>query len=271
MAEFIWQTVSKKNSANRKKPESNKSEAVQDGFERTVTLPASCTGIAIGKKGENLKAIQQTYKVEVSVGRAAEGADVDVAVRGPSQRDVVAAAQELEYMHECVDISPGMAGWVCGKAGKHLQAIKDLTGLVVLSCEGGRPSQRPAKSSIEAAAATTAADDIAPSVDAGVDAGRCWLELKGKAGCVHDAQMCIDAHLSYHPVFVEMREHERQLDEQIAKLRNGPGKLGRRAGVPRQSLQAQGQPARAKAQTQDVQGGRPRSVQRVRASKKVGG
>merc|ERR1712217_990882 len=54
---------------------------------------------------------------------------------------------------------------------------------------------------------------------------QCWFELKGRRQNVADARMCLETHMSYYPVFLEMEEVEQQLDRQLA---NAQALLGRR-------------------------------------------
>merc|ERR1712087_1050191 len=58
-----------------------------------------------------------------------------------------------------------------------------------------------------------------------------FIDLKGLRQSVEDAKLCLEAHLSYYPVFVEMGEVEADLDKQIAAAQ---AKLGRRPGNARQ-------------------------------------
>merc|ERR1712217_933483 len=58
---------------------------------------------------------------------------------------------------------------------------------------------------------------------------KCWFELAGRRETVADALMLLEVHMQYHPIFVEMRNVERELDEKIDAAKT---RLGRRPGQP---------------------------------------
>uniref|UniRef100_A0A7S4PW77 K Homology domain-containing protein n=1 Tax=Alexandrium monilatum TaxID=311494 RepID=A0A7S4PW77_9DINO len=212
--------------------------------EERLDVPEGCVGMLIGKKGENMKRIERQCRVTVSIKDGEDAGSRAVIVKG-STVDVAAALRELDFASKTVDVPEVMAGWICGRGARHLRLIKELTGAAVVSLrregeENGGPRAGASSSSSRgvpggsaaaktggagaAAAASTEADSGAKPA---ADSGRCWLELKGRRECVADAHMCLEAHLSYYPVFQEMEELDADLDRQIAAAQ---ARLGRRPG-----------------------------------------
>lgn len=168
-------------------------EVIRENHEERIAVPTGCTGILIGKKGSNLKLIEKRHKVTIRI------EDNHVVIHGASDR-VSAARDELDFHCDTIEIPPKMAGWVCGKGGRHLKLIREMTGVAVLNlC-----AEDDAKGTPQREGSGTAAGADAPH------ASRCWFELKGRRETVDDARVCLETHMSYYPVFVEMEAVEQE-------------------------------------------------------------
>lgn len=248
--------------------------------EECISLPETCVGMVIGKKGENLKRIQERFKVKVSIKDGEPGEDKQVTISGERRSDVRAAVRELDYAAESLEVQPGTTGWVVGKSGRHLKFVQDLTGVAALHlrregdeererAKGAGKGKKDRKAETEADAAAPeepAATEEANEKDAEVVEGkdtvkedeRAWVEIKGQRDNVTNARICIEAHMSYYPVFQEMDEVERKLDQEIADLRT---RVGRRAGTAGRTDGAGGSSER-RAGSPDRAGGRGGSAER---------
>eukprot|EP00930_Biecheleria_cincta_P004519 TRINITY_DN105430_c0_g1_i1.p1 TRINITY_DN105430_c0_g1~~TRINITY_DN105430_c0_g1_i1.p1 ORF type:complete len:346 (-),score=64.30 TRINITY_DN105430_c0_g1_i1:24-1061(-) len=262
MSDFMWhQKESRKAAQVRKKHE--REEKAQDAklflssvtsgveappfeiiipeSERRLEIPKGCIGLLIGKKGEHLKAVEEKFQVKVKIDKDSSGHQ-SALISGKSPNDVAAAVKELDFDMRTREVPSAMAGWLCGKAGRHLKMMRDMTGVAVLSLrsEGGKtgeqgddeeglPEPRPKESPSD------------PEKDV---PKRCWIEIKGLRPKVEDAEMCLDAHMSYYSVFLEMDEVEQQLDRQIAAAR---GRISRRAVSSRSNDGHNAQGSRARS------------------------
>merc|ERR1711972_705211 len=125
------------------------------------------------------------------------------------------------------------AGWVCGKGNRHLKLFKELTGVVVLSMrrDGDSNNSHPgAETEIDDNMLQSSSRDAQDSRDENaVRTDPCWIEVRGLRSHVADALMCLETHMSYYPVFSEMKKVEEDLDVQLAEAnaqhgrRLGPG------------------------------------------------
>lgn len=248
MSDYVWQDKISRKTAHKKRVIEREAKAkdeeaflqalnagietvpyrIIDGLcEERFIAPVSCTGLIIGKKGENLKGIQERFKVTVKLeGDKKLGEPPEVVIRGARHRDVEAAKKELDFTAEEVEVPREMIGWVCGKGNRHLKHFKELTGVLVLSLR--------VEGEGEAEAEEVAVDDEEEETDKAAKESpalgdSCWIDVKGLRTSVTDAVMCLETHMSYYPVFSEMNKVEEDLDRQLAEARS---QLGRRAGQP---------------------------------------
>jgi len=171
MSAYVWEEkVSRKTRSYQRKEEREAQVKDEDNFmeslgrgiepppftpvfsqtEWKLDLREDCAGIVIGKKGENIRSVEQRFKVTIRIEdlnaparpagvfapRAPRGAargPQQVIISGLSPAAVAAAAQELDVVAETLEVAPEMAGWAVGKGGKHLRLIKELSGIGVLS------------------------------------------------------------------------------------------------------------------------------------------
>jgi len=197
-------------------------------FEETITVPSACTGLLIGKKGENLKEAEKRFKVKISVNKEKDtNGDTSAVIVGKSSHDVSAAVRELDFVSDIMNLQAGTVGWATGKSGRHLNYVKELTGVpyLRLAFDNEDVQQTDVDEADNGGLAIEAANDL---LDEGADAtakgaskkskrsGPCWLEIKGRRENVADARLCLEAHVSYFPVYKEMEEVERQLDEELS-------------------------------------------------------
>mmetsp|Transcript_90236 Transcript_90236/g.254612 ORF Transcript_90236/g.254612 Transcript_90236/m.254612 type:complete len:436 (-) Transcript_90236:55-1362(-) len=197
-----------------------------------VTVPVSCVGLVIGKKGEHLKEIQQRYKVSVKVEDQNKDSKVAV-VTGKSPRDVMAASRDLDFVCETVDMPPGSIGWASGKGGCHLAYVREISGVAALRVQREGESANPDENDeleADAVAEDLGMADGADKSSGSKRSGRCWFELRGQRETVVNARLCLEAHLSYYPVYQEMESVERQLDQDLA---NAKAMQGHRPGFSR--------------------------------------
>jgi len=195
--------------------------------EERLDVPSECVGMLIGKKGENLKRIEEQCKVSVSIedggGKAATATSSRrVTVKGAAA-NVAMALRELDFTVDAVEVPEGMVGWTCGKAARHLKLIRELSGAAVVNLhrEGGEAGEAEPEAAVNAAC-----EESAPGTLSSNKSGQCWIHLKGRRQHVADARLCLDAHMSYYPAFQEMDEVEAALEQQIAGAQE---RLGRRA------------------------------------------
>lgn len=209
--------------------------------ERRLEIPEGCIGLLIGKKGENLKAVSEQFQVTVKIDKDSKGHQ-SALINGKSPADVAAAVKELDFDMRTREVPPAMAGWLCGKAGRHLKMMRDMTGVIVLSLrsEGGKTSEEG--NNVEVLPEPHQKES--PSEPERDVPKRCWVEIKGLRHKVEDAEMCLDAHMSYYSVFLEMDEVEQQLDRQIAAAR---GSISRRAVSSRSNDGSNAQGPRARS------------------------
>lgn len=219
-------------------------EIVTPETEKHLDIPEGCIGLLIGKKGENLKAITEKFKVTVKIDKDSKGAQ-SALISGKSPADVAAAFKELDFDMRIREVLPAMAGWLCGKAGRHLKMMREMTGVAVLSLrsEGGKTD---GEGNVEEVLPDPASKGISSELEKEVPT-RCWVEIKGLRAQVEDAEMCLDAHMSYHSVFLEMDEVEQQLDRKIAAAR---GRISRRAVSSRSNDGSNSQGPRARSNSQ---------------------
>ncbi|CAJ1429644.1 unnamed protein product, partial [Effrenium voratum] len=151
--------------------------------ERTLRVPQACLGLVLGKKGANLKATEEKLQVKVKVQTPDDGSDSLVTISGAAAK-VADAARELDFAFQRVEVSEAMAGWLRSKA-RTLKTIREMTGVPVLSLH---------------------------------DEGN-WVDIKGLRNEVETAGLCLEAHMSYHSVFAEMEEVEKDLDRRIAEAK----------------------------------------------------
>lgn len=194
--------------------------------EERLDVPAECMGMLIGKKGENLKRIEEQCKVSVSIedggGKASTATSSRrVTVKGAAA-NVAMAIRELDFTVEAVEVPEGMVGWACGKGARHLKLIREISGAAVVNLyrEGDETGEAEPEAVVDAAC-----KESSPGTPSN-KSGRCWIHLKGRREHVADARLCLDAHLSYYPAFQDMDEVEAALEEQIAGTQE---RLGRRA------------------------------------------
>lgn len=230
MSEYVWQNKESRRTEYLRKRDQRKTQPqdvdaeADSGFEKRVPVPEGCAGMVIGKGGEHLKSVEKALKVSVQLEGDGKAAARFVTIRGSCPMDVEAAARELDFCSETMELAPHLAGWLCGRGGRYIKLIRELSGVAALNLN--RDSSNGAQTH------TTATSGNA-GVDSAVDeSSRCWLELKGKRESVEDARLCIDAHLSYHPVFAEMGENERELDAQLVEAQAA---FGRRPASPRRA------------------------------------
>eukprot|EP00439_Symbiodinium_sp_Y106_P034956 s3157_g4.t1 len=231
MSAFIWHEKESRRTAHQRRKQEREVKAQQtqaflsnvtsgvepppfdlvlDQSERRLRVPSSCMGMVIGKKGEHVKSIEKDFKVTVKIEKDDASSDSILLVSGSSAAEVAAAVKALDFDSKILEVPKEIAGWVCGKAGRHLKLIREMTGVAVLSM----------KDSAEASEAQGEAHGD------GTNPSRCSLEIKGLRENVEDAAMCMEAHMSYHSVFQEMEQVEKELDQRIADAR---GRLSRRA------------------------------------------
>lgn len=209
--------------------------------EKRLEVPEGCIGLLIGKKGENLKAISEKFQVTVKIDKDSRGQQ-SALISGKSPTDVAAAFKELDFDMRTREVPPAMAGWLCGKAGRHLKMLREMTGVAVLSLrsEGGKTD---GEGNAEEVLPDSASKEF-PSEPEKEIPKRCWVEIKGLRAQVEDAEMCLDAHMSYYSVFLEMDEVEQQLDRQIAAAR---ARISRRAVSSRSNDGSNSQGPRARS------------------------
>lgn len=231
---------------------------VDGQVEERLPVAASCIGLVLGKKGANLKEVEKKFRVQVKLEGAGRndppGSVPEVVIRGSSYREVEAARHELDFGAEQLPVPREMVGWVCGKGNRHLKRLKELTGVAVLgmarddkdnqtrdkdqSQELMQQGQKLLKQ-VEAKDAVDDLDEDGAEEDAEGDtsvpqpqeedlSGEVMLQVKGKRGDVEDAMLCLDTHMNYYPLFMEMNKVEEDLDRQLAEARGG---LGRRLGA----------------------------------------
>eukprot|EP00439_Symbiodinium_sp_Y106_P040012 s3157_g4.t2 len=221
MSAFIWHEKESRRTAHQRRKQEREVKAQQtqaflsnvtsgvepppfdlvlDQSERRLRVPSSCMGMVIGKKGEHVKSIEKDFKVTVKIEKDDASSDSILLVSGSSAAEVAAAVKALDFDSKILEVPKEIAGWVCGKAGRHLKLIREMTGVAVLSM----------KDSAEASEAQGEAHGD------GTNPSRCSLEIKGLRENVEDAAMCMEAHMSYHSVFQEMEQVEKELDQRIA-------------------------------------------------------
>lgn len=229
MSAFIWHEKESRRTAHQRRKQEREVKAQQtqaflsnvtsgvepppfdlvlDQSERRLRVPSSCMGMVIGKKGEHLKSIEKDFKVTVKIEKDDASSDSILLVSGSSAAEVAAAVKALDFDSKILEVPKEIAGWVCGKAGRHLKLIREMTGVAVLSMKD------------------SASEDQGEAQGDGANPSRCSLEIKGLRENVEDAAMCMEAHMSYHSVFQEMEQVEKELDQRIADAR---GRLSRRA------------------------------------------
>lgn len=216
--------------------------------ERRLDINEGCAGILIGKKGENIRNVEQRFKVTIRIedvdGAGGAGASArragprggaqQVVVSGASAEAVADAARELDIVAETIEVSPEMAGWVVGRGGKHLKLVRELTGISVLSVhssggqEGGDEDGAGASEEVQDAVRQVLGeqDSEGDALAAAAEPERCWFQLKGQRERVADARMCLEAHIGYYPVYLEMNEAEADLDQEISEAQAQLGRTG---------------------------------------------
>jgi len=218
--------------------------------ERRLAIPDGCAGILIGKKGENLKKVEKQFKVTIRIedensekdaaaGKRRtgplKGATLQVVLSGESPGAVAAAARELDFVVEHIEVPAEMAGWAVGRGGKHLNHIRELTTVAVLNFDRGdrkkANKEKDGDQSEEEALADEGEDEEDGAKKEKPPAGPCKFEIKGQRESVADAKLCIETHLGYYPVYQEMQEDEEVVNKQILEAQ---GFLGRSARRPRQ-------------------------------------
>eukprot|EP00435_Cladocopium_sp_Y103_P056185 s533_g18.t2 len=170
--------------------------------EQRLTVPTQCLGMVIGKKGEHLKSLEQKHKVAVKLDTDETAGLCRICVSGKTSKSVAAAVAELDFDYQRVEVQPEVASWLRSK-GRTLKLIKEMTGVTLLRLSS--------EEDIEGG--TT------PSV-----------EIKGLKSQVQSAVLCLQAHMSYHSVFVEMEQVEKDLDERIAEVKLHTAQRPARAG-----------------------------------------
>jgi len=243
MSAYVWQAAESRRTAHLRKKgvreaktrdEETLIEALNLGFEappahilgsgsceERLEIPEGCAGMIIGKKGERLKGIEQRYKVTAKVEEGDAGAKY-VIIKGTRPNDVAEAVRELDFAADTIEVPSEMVAWLCGRGGRHLKLIRDLSGVSVLRIrrpdEGDRPEEGGKSGKSKEASVPGGAEQ---------PQGPCHLEMRGIRESVADARLCLEAHMSYYPVFIEMDEVEQQLNEQISEAQ---AQLGRRVG-----------------------------------------
>mmetsp|Transcript_64431 Transcript_64431/g.153725 ORF Transcript_64431/g.153725 Transcript_64431/m.153725 type:complete len:347 (-) Transcript_64431:60-1100(-) len=191
-----------------------------DSFEQSLEVPTACLGQIIGKKGKNLKQVQDKFNVKVSIKEGASSDVQAVTIAGKSLRSVAEAAKELDVVVERVSVPGEMTRWLCGKSAQHLRFLRDLTGVPVLSfCREGNSgttedatAAAPAPAEEEQEGEGAVADDRKPR---GLPVPG-YVEIIGDRESVSNAKLCLEAHMSYFPVVREMEAIERELDAKIS-------------------------------------------------------
>lgn len=224
--------------------------------EQRLTIPDGCAGILIGKKGENLKSIEKRFpKVTIRVedensekdtaaGKRRvgplKGATLQVVLSGDAAGSVAAAARELDFVVETIEVAAEMSGWAVGRGGKHLNRIRELSGVAVLNFDRGDRKKATKEPSGDVAEDVDEEDeeDANPSDKTdGPPAAPCKFEIKGQRDTVADAKLLLEAHLGYYPVYQEMQEAEDEMNKEILQAQ---GLLGRTSRRPRQDGAAAG-------------------------------
>lgn len=190
MSAYVWsEKESRKTTALRKKDERSSQAKDSDLFEvslskgvepppfapvftqteRRLDVLEGCAGILIGKKGENIRNVEQRFRVTIRIEdvnadgrspshpvlRRQRGGPQQVVISGLTPDAVRAAARELDIVAETMDVPAEMASWFVGRGGKHLKFIKELSALPVLSLRrsGGEAEGAPAEGEGDVAAA----------------------------------------------------------------------------------------------------------------------
>jgi len=277
MSAFVWnEKESRKKRATRKREEreaeAKEAEALRDSLlassgvdlgplpsslsglgkcEQRIAIPEGCSGILIGKKGENLKSVEKRFKVTVRIEDenaekdAAEGkrrvgplkgTKLQVVVSGDSRGAVAAAARELDFAVDFVEIASEMVGWAVGRGGKHLTKIKELSNVAVLNMDRGDRTKRANKEDQENEERDVDCE-AAPENEAEAEGGeekevlpeKVKFEIRGQRDAVADARLLLEAHLGYYPVYQQMQEAEEELNQDILEAQ---GKIGRTTRRP---------------------------------------
>ncbi|CAE7654723.1 Fmr1 [Symbiodinium pilosum] len=110
----------------------------QNQNERRLHVPPGCMGLVIGKKGEHLKSIEKTFKVNVKTQKDESSSDNILLISGDSAAEVAGAVKELDFDMRTIEVPKDMAGWVCGKlgAGVFAASASDLFPTFNLSAKG---------------------------------------------------------------------------------------------------------------------------------------
>lgn len=195
MSEYLWKTAESSYNKHKRRKEEQKDLPVkapaprpQDvlGCEERLPVQEGCAGLIIGKKGENIKRIQQKLNVTITLSENPP----EVIVRGMCHDDVEQALFELDFARDKFEVPSEAARFVCGKGRKHLQLLQRISGLASLNFHREREDDEDSK---------------------------CWLELIGRRESLEDARLCLDVHLSYYNVFTEMERVEEQLNSEMVE------------------------------------------------------
>ncbi|CAE7038395.1 FXR2 [Symbiodinium natans] len=232
MSAFIWHEKESRRTAHQRRKQEREVKAQQtqaflsnvtsgvepppfdlvlDQNERRLQVPAGCMGLVIGKKGEHLKSVEKDFKVTVHIEKDDTSSDNILLISGASPAEVAAAVKALDFDMRTLEVPKEIAGWVCGKAGRHLKLVREMTGVAVLSMKDMDKELQDGREDQSGLSSVSS---------------RCSLEIKGLRESVEAAAMCMEAHMSYHSVFQEMEQVEKDLDQRIADAK---GRLSRRA------------------------------------------
>mmetsp|Transcript_24071 Transcript_24071/g.46847 ORF Transcript_24071/g.46847 Transcript_24071/m.46847 type:complete len:443 (+) Transcript_24071:115-1443(+) len=165
----------------------------------TISVESSFVGRIIGKKGENIKRLQEEHSVNISIKDPddySKDSMTTIVIYGTSIEQVRKAREEIEYVVVRIPIEQEQVGWIVGKQYKRLA-------------------------------------DIAKKAElhyARFNDKECAIELCGLRYQIEDAKMLISVQRDYLEVHQGMSEEHRAIQQEFEALDELDGKGGKKGG-----------------------------------------
>jgi len=172
----------------------------------TISVESGFVGRIIGKKGENIKRLQEEHSVNISI-KDPDDYNKDsmttIVIHGSSSEQVRKAREEIEYVVVRIPVEQEQVGWIVGRQYKRLT-------------------------------------DIAKKAElhyARFNDKECAIELCGLRHQIEDAKMLISAQRDYLEVHQGMNEEHRAIQQEFEALDELDGKGGKKGskGAPKGS------------------------------------
>jgi len=171
----------------------------QARYSETVSVESGFVGRIIGKKGENIKKLQEENNVNISIKDPEDyGKDsvTTISIYGSSMEQVRKAREEIEYVVVRIPVEQDQVGWIVGRQYKRLT-------------------------------------DIAKKAElhyARFNDKECAIELCGLRYQIEDAKMLISVQRDYLEVHQGMSEEHRAIQQEFEALDELDGKGGKKGG-----------------------------------------